>query len=216
MIAIIDYGMGNLNSVAKAFAHVAPDAEIRITDDAAVIDAATHIVLPGQSAMPDTMAALNVSGLRDATMQAAQSGRPFLGVCLGLQMLFAHSEEGDTPALGLAPGRVVRFARSLHTEAGEILKVPHMGWNAVDIPAAQIAHPLWAGIASGSAFYFAHSYFCIPENTHDVAGTANYPAPFCVAYGQRNVFAVQFHPEKSSAAGLQLLKNFTLWNPSSF
>ena len=212
MIAIIDYGMGNLNSVAKALVHVAPDANIKIVSSARDIAAADRVVLPGQAAMPDTMRALRESGLLEATIAAVKT-KPMMGMCLGLQMLFDHSEEGDTPCLGIFRGRVVRFANAHTDENGAQLKVPHMGWNPVQIPAAQKGHFLWNIVPENSAFYFANSYFCVPENEAGVAGTANYPQPFCVAYAQDNVFAVQFHPEKSSHAGLQLLKNFTNWNP---
>jgi imidazole glycerol-phosphate synthase subunit HisH len=211
MLAIIDYGMGNLNSVAKAFAHVAPQLEVRITSDAREIARAQRVVLPGQAAMPDTMRALRETGMLEATRTAHASGKPFLGVCLGLQLLFDHSEEGNCPALGFFPGHVRRFANPLQDTDGRTLKVPHMGWNAVFQPTAQMSHPCWHGIPSGSAFYFANSYFVEPAATDCVAGTANYPAPFCVAFAHGNVFAVQFHPEKSAAHGLQLLKNFTHW-----
>jgi imidazole glycerol-phosphate synthase subunit HisH len=210
-LAIIDYGMGNLNSVAKAIAHVAPNENIVIATTAAEVTRADRVVLPGQAAMPDTIRAMRETGMLDATIAAHQSGKPFFGMCLGLQMMFDHSDEGDTPCLGLYRGRVVRFPSPHVDEAGQPLKVPHMGWNAVKIPAAQSAHPVWQGIADESAFYFANSYYSVPQREAGVAGIAHYPAPFCVAFAQDNVFAVQFHPEKSAHAGLQLLKNFTDW-----
>jgi imidazole glycerol-phosphate synthase subunit HisH len=214
-LAIIDYGMGNLNSVAKALVHVAPNATVKIVASASEIKAADRVILPGQAAMPDTMRALRDSGLLEATITAVKT-KPMMGMCLGLQMLFDHSDEGNTPCLGVFRGNVVRFPNPHSDEAGNPLKVPHMGWNAVTfgstLPAAQNRHVLWQNIAENSAFYFANSYFCVPENAAAVAGTANYPNPFCVAYAQDNVFAVQFHPEKSSHAGLQLLKNFIDWN----
>jgi imidazole glycerol-phosphate synthase subunit HisH len=212
MIAIIDYGMGNLNSVAKALVHVAPNANVKIVASASEIKAADRIVLPGQAAMPDTMRALRESGLLEATVAAVKT-KPMIGMCLGLQMLFDHSDEGDTRCLGVFRGKTVRFPNPHKDEAGEPLKVPHMGWNSIAIPAGQKSHFLWQNIPENSAFYFANSFYCVPENIAAVAGTANYPKPFCVAYAQDNVFAVQFHPEKSSHAGLQLLKNFTNWNP---
>lgn len=221
-VAIIDYGMGNLNSVAKAFVHVAPNARIQIVDTPAALATADRVVLPGQAAMPDTMRALRESGMFEATVTALKS-KPMMGMCLGLQMLFDHSEEGDaqgTPCLGIFRGRVVRFPVHHRDSEGNLLKVPHMGWNAVTqaknrqkIPTAQLSHPLWRNIADESAFYFANSYYCVPESAESVAGIAHYPQPFCVAYGHENIFAVQFHPEKSSHAGLQLLTNFIHWNP---
>jgi imidazole glycerol-phosphate synthase subunit HisH len=208
-LAIIDYGMGNLNSVAKAFTHIAPDADVRIATTAADVARADRIVLPGQAAMPDSMKALHASGLFDATVNALKT-KPSFGMCLGLQMLFDHSDEGDTPCLHRFPGRAVRFPLDHRDHDGTRLKVPHMGWNAVQ---RTIAHPLWRGIENGSAFYFANSYICEPAHQAGVAGVAHYPHPFCVAYGQENVFAVQFHPEKSALAGLTLLQNFLLWEP---
>ncbi len=210
-IAIVDYGMGNLRSVAKAFAHVAPDQRVLITADAAEIANAERVVLPGQAAMPESMVALNASGLREVLLKASKT-RPFFGVCLGLQMLFETTEEGATAALGYLPGRSVRFPKTHHDHDGSTLKVPHMGWNQVNFPAHARAHPGWAGVADGSAFYFAHSYYAIPAENTMVAATAEYPDPICVAAAQGNIFAVQFHPEKSADAGLRVLKNFSTWN----
>ena len=212
-IAIVDYGMGNLRSVAKAFSHVAPDRRVLITADAKEIASAERVVLPGQAAMPESMAALNASGLRDVLLTASKN-RPFFGVCLGLQMLFETTEEGDTPALGYLPGRSVRFPKLHHDHDGSSLKVPHMGWNQVNFPAHARTHPCWAGVPDGSAFYFAHSYYAIPADNAVVAGTADYPEPICVAAARGNIFAVQFHPEKSADAGLRVLKNFSTWNGS--
>lgn len=212
-IAIVDYGMGNLRSVAKAFSHVAPDRRVLITADAKEIASAERVVLPGQAAMPESMAALNASGLRDVLLTASKN-RPFFGVCLGLQMLFETTEEGDTPALGYLPGRSVRFPKLHHDHDGSSLKVPHMGWNQVNFPAHARTHPCWAGVPDGSAFYFAHSYYAIPADNTVVAGTADYPDPICVAAARGNIFAVQFHPEKSADAGLRVLKNFSTWNGS--
>ncbi|MBL8311094.1 MAG: imidazole glycerol phosphate synthase subunit HisH [Burkholderiales bacterium] len=210
-IAIVDYGMGNLRSVAKAFAHVAPDQRVMITSNAEEIAAADRVVLPGQAAMPESMAALNASGLRDV-LWAASKDRPFFGVCLGLQMLFESTEEGDILALGYLPGRCVRFPRQHRDHDGGALKVPHMGWNPVSFPAHAREHPCWAGVSEGSAFYFAHSFYAVPTQNALVAATANYPDPVCVAAARANLFAVQFHPEKSADAGLRVLKNFSTWN----
>ena len=208
-IAVVDYGMGNLRSVAKALAHVAPDASIAVSGEPAAIRHARRVVLPGQAAMPDTMAALDASGLRDVVV-ACLADRPFLGVCLGLQMLFEASEEGATPGLGILPGRVRRFREeALVLPGGERLKVPHMGWSRVE---RTRAHPLWAGIGDGERFYFAHSYYPEPADPALTAGTAAYPAPFTCAIARANIFAVQFHPEKSQRAGLRLLANFVAWD----
>ncbi|MEO8134377.1 MAG: imidazole glycerol phosphate synthase subunit HisH [Betaproteobacteria bacterium] len=211
-LAIVDYGMGNLRSVHKALQHVAPDLSIEITADAQAVKDAIRVVVPGQSAMPETMAALNASGLREAVLEAARN-KPFLGICLGLQMLFDLSEEGATPCLGLYPGNVVRFDPALmHDAAGRRLKVPHMGWS----PVSQTrVHSLWEGIPDQTRFYFAHSYFPVSANADLIAGTVDYPdasAPFTCAIGRDTLFAVQFHPEKSATAGLKLLANFVSWN----
>ena len=212
-IAIVDYGMGNLRSVHKALQHVAPERSIEITADADTVHAAARVVVPGQSAMPDTMAALSASGLREAVIDAART-KPFLGFCLGLQMLFEVSEEGPTPCLGLFGGRVVRFDPArMHDDAGNAQKVPHMGWS----PVRHVRdHALWRGIPDGTRFYFAHSYYPVPDDPTLATGTVDYPnrsVPFTCAIGRDTLFAVQFHPEKSSSAGLQLLANFVSWNP---
>ena len=208
-IAVVDYGMGNLRSVAKALAHVAPDEHIVVTADPQVIRAADRVVLPGQSAMPDCMRCLDASGL-SAVVQEAAATRPFLGICLGLQMLFQSSEEGPTPGLGVLAGRVVRFRdAAMQLPSGVRLKVPHMGWS----PVRQARpHPLWAGIADGTRFYFAHSYHPAPEDRAVIAGTADYPTAFTCAIARANIFATQFHPEKSHRAGLRLLANFVAWD----
>jgi len=208
-IAVVDYGMGNLRSVAKALRHVAPGHDIVVTSDAAAIAAAERVVLPGQSAMPDCIRMLDASGLREAVVAAA-SDRPFLGICLGLQMLFDASAEGPTDCLAMLRGRVVRFAD--HLAAGhDRLKVPHMGWNRV----RQVRpHPLWEGIDDDSRFYFAHSYYPAPLDDGIVAGETRYPLPFTCAIARDNIFATQFHPEKSHHAGLRLLANFVHWHVS--
>jgi glutamine amidotransferase len=206
---VIDYGMGNLRSVAKALRHVAPDRTIVVSDDPATIAAAERVVLPGQSAMPDCMQCLNDSGLREVVEQVALD-RPFLGICLGLQMLFDTSDEGPTPGLGVLPGRVVRFdPEALARGKGERLKVPHMGWSPVD---RVRPHPLWQGIDDHDRFYFAHSYFPVAADPGIVAATVDYPTAFTCAIARANIFAVQFHPEKSHRSGLQLLSNFVGWD----
>lgn len=209
-VAIIDYGMGNLRSVAKAVEHVAPGRKIVVTADPAAVAAAERVVFPGQGAMPDCMRELELRGLRAAVLAAAAS-KPFLGICIGQQMLFAHSEEGDVPGLGILPGEVVRFPAARMVAAdGCRLKVPHMGWNEV---LQRAAHPLWAGIPDGERFYFVHSYFVAPTDPALVAAETDYGLRFTSAVARDNIFAVQFHPEKSAHAGLQLLANFMSWAP---
>ncbi len=209
MVVVVDYGMGNLRSVAKALKFVAPEAEVVITADAQVIRQADRIVLPDQSAMPDCMRCLADSGLSNVLREAIAE-RPFLGICLGLQMLFDVSEEGPTRGLSIMHGRVVRFRDEAMVDAhGARLKVPHMGWNRVR---QAMPHPLWAGIPDDSRFYFAHSYYPEPADPSVVAGEASYPAPFTCAVARANIFATQFHPEKSHRAGLKLLANFVAWN----
>ena len=194
--------MGNLRSVSKALEHVAPSAEVLATADPAVIRSAERVVVPGQGAMPDCMRQLAASGAREAVIEAA-GAKPFLGICIGLQMLFERGEEGDTRGLGLLPGNVPRFRVSG-------LKIPHMGWNEV---LQQRRHALWAGIADRSRFYFVHSYFPAPRDAGVTAATCVYGMPFTCAVARDNIFAVQFHPEKSQSAGLQLLSNFVRWRP---
>jgi len=201
-IAVVDYGMGNLRSVSKALEHVAPRATIAVTADAEVIRAAERVVVPGQGALPDCMRNLAASGARDAVLEAL-AAKPYLGICLGLQMLFEHGEEGDTPALGVFAGRVPRFASTP-------LKIPHMGWNEV---LQENAHPVWAGISDRSRFYFVHSYYPAPADRTLSAARCVYGVPFTCAVARDNIFAVQFHPEKSQSAGLQLLSNFVRWRP---
>ena len=208
-IAIVDYGMGNLHSVAKALEHVAPRASVSVTNDPDVIAKAGRVVFPGQGAMPDCMRELDARGLRQAVLEAAQN-KPFLGICMGLQLLFEFSEEGNVTGIGLLPGRVLRFPHEAMVDAqGQKLKVPHMGWNQVY---RSMEHPLWAGIADGSRFYFVHSYYVEAGNPDLVAAFTVYPFPFTSAVARDNIFAVQFHPEKSQAAGLALLGNFVLWD----
>jgi imidazole glycerol-phosphate synthase subunit HisH len=202
-ISIVDYGMGNLRSVQKALQHVAPEARVEITSDPQRVRDSDRVVFPGQGAMPDCMRSLRDSGLGDAVGEAAR-GKPFLGLCIGQQMLFEHSAEGDTPGLALVAGRVKGFAR----RPG--LKIPHMGWNEV----RQVApHALWRGIDDGARFYFVHSFYCEPAERAVAAGETDYPDAFTSAIARDNIFATQFHPEKSSAAGLALLRNFAHWDP---
>lgn len=230
MIAIIDYGMGNLRSVEQALSHVAPDVEVVVTDDAKVIAQAERVVFPGQGAMPDCMRELAARGLREAVLDAAHT-KPFLGICIGLQMLFEHSAEGDVAGLGLLKGEVLRFPHPLLDAQGCKLKVPHMGWNQVHrieptvsplLPSPTsgrggegegIFHPLWAGIEQDARFYYVHSYYVVPQNSALIQATSDYPQPFVCAVARDNLFAVQFHPEKSHVAGLKLLQNFVQWKP---
>ncbi|HET9650795.1 MAG TPA: imidazole glycerol phosphate synthase subunit HisH [Usitatibacter sp.] len=207
-IAIVDYGMGNLRSVEKALSHVAPQAEVRITADPQAIRRADRVVFPGQGAMPDCMRSLSESGAGEAVAEAART-RPFLGMCIGQQMLFERSEEGDTPGLAILKGRVVGFPVTDERRAAGY-KVPHMGWNEV----WQVKpHALWNGIADGSRFYFVHSFYCAPAERDAAAGETRYPDAFTSAIARDNIFATQFHPEKSSVAGLTLLRNFAHWDP---
>ena len=205
-IAVVDYGMGNLRSVSKALEHVAPEATVIVTARPDEVRAADRVVVPGQGAMPDCMRELHAKGLAEAVLEATRT-RPFLGICIGMQMLFEHGEEGDTPGLGVLGGTVPRFAPSPH---GQRLKVPHMGWNEV----FQIRpHPLWEGIGDASRFYFVHSFYPAPRETSVTAGQCVYGVRFTCAVARDNLFAVQFHPEKSQSAGLQLLHNFVHWRP---
>ncbi|MDP2852526.1 MAG: imidazole glycerol phosphate synthase subunit HisH [Gallionella sp.] len=209
-VVVVDYGMGNLRSVAKAIEHVAPQAEVRVSSDAAEIAAADRVVVPGQGAMPDCMRELAARGLREAVVRAAAE-KPFLGICVGLQMLFGHAEEGDVMGLEILPGRVPRFPRAaMVAPDGTRLKVPHMGWNQVQ---QAEAHPLWEGIEDGARFYFVHSYYVEPQSPELIAGSTHYGIPFTSAVARANIFAVQFHPEKSAQDGLRLLANFMRWNP---
>ncbi|MDR0716248.1 MAG: imidazole glycerol phosphate synthase subunit HisH [Azoarcus sp.] len=207
-VAIIDYGMGNLRSVAKAIERVAPDLDVEITADPARVAAAGRVVFPGQGAMPDCMRELDRRGLRPAVLDAA-AAKPFLGICIGLQMLFGHSDEGDVPCLGIFAGEVARFGADMTGADGARLKVPHMGWNEVW---RRRPHPLWEGIPDGERFYFVHSYHVRPAAAL-VAAETDYGERFTSAVERTNIFAIQFHPEKSAQAGLRLLSNFIHWAP---
>ncbi|SDV51278.1 imidazole glycerol phosphate synthase subunit HisH [Chitinasiproducens palmae] len=209
-IAIVDYGMGNLRSVSQALQHAAPEASVSIVSSPQAIADAHRVVLPGQGAMPDCMRCLHESGLFDAVI-AASRDKPLLGVCVGEQMLFDASDEGDTPGLGLLPGRVVRFdLAEQRQDDGSRFKVPQMGWNRVR---QARPHPLWDGIADDAYFYFVHSYYAVPADPAHTVGETDYGRPFTSAVAAGNVFATQFHPEKSAEAGLRLYRNFVDWQP---
>lgn len=208
-LAIIDYGMGNLHSIAKAVEHVARDTRIHISADPAAILAADRVIFPGVGAIGHCMQELQRTGL-DAVIREVAGSRPLLGVCLGMQALMEHSEEnGGTDCLGLIPGRVTRFATDMPDPlTGASLKVPHMGWNAV----YHSEHPMWSDIPQDERFYFVHSYYVTPARVEDRAGVCRYGIDFTSAVAHANLFAVQFHPEKSQHAGLQLLANFLQWD----
>jgi glutamine amidotransferase len=209
-IVVVDYGMGNLRSVWQALVRVAEGRQVVVSADAEVVRAAERVVFPGQGAMPDCMREIEVRGLRTAVLEAARN-KPFLGICIGQQMLFEHSEEGDVAGLGVIPGRVRRFpGRQMFDAAGQRLKVPHMGWNEVW---QTRDHPLFTGIADGARMYFVHSYFVVPADEACIVGTTDHGIPFTSAVARDNIFAIQCHPEKSSPAGLVMLANFVAWKP---
>jgi glutamine amidotransferase len=228
-VAVVDYGMGNLRSVSQALAHVAQGAgfEVIVTSRAQDVLDADRVVLPGQGAMPDCMRELDESGLRQAVLHAA-AHKPLFGVCVGMQMLLDRSEEGPagvgTPGLGLIGGEVIKFdlAGRLQPD-GSRFKVPQMGWNEVHqgscqsssaMPAgSQQRHALWADIADGAYFYFVHSFYAKPSDARNTAGEADYGGRFTAAVARDNIFATQFHPEKSADQGLALYRNFLHWNP---
>ena len=209
-IVVVD-GLGNLRSVAQALRAAAPEADILVSNNAADIDAADRIVLPGQGAMRDCMRSLRESGAEEALLRAVKT-RPVMGVCVGEQMLFDESEENEgTPGLGLLPGRVVRFQLDGKLQAdGSRFKVPQMGWNRVR---QTRAHPLWEGVEDGSYFYFVHSYYAAPDDPADTIGEADYGGMYTCAVARDNLVATQFHPEKSAAVGLRLYRNFIHWKP---
>jgi len=215
-VAVVDYGSGNLRSVSQAVIHVAAQAEVevKITASAQGVLDADRVVLPGQGHMGDCMRELAASGLLDAVLHAA-ANKPLFGVCVGMQMLLERSEEGPTDGLGLLPGEVVRFQLEGRLQPdGSRFKVPQMGWNQVFHASAQgTAHPVWAGIPDGAWFYFVHSYYARPTQAAHVAGETDYGGRFASAIARDNIFATQFHPEKSADQGLALYRNFLHWNP---
>ena len=211
-VAVVDYGMGNLRSVSQAVRHAADQAgvEVFVTSDPEVVRRATRVVLPGQGAMPDCMRELRDSGLQASVLEAAAS-KPLFGVCVGMQMLLSRSEEGPTDGLGLIPGEVVKFdlAGRLQPD-GSRFKVPQMGWNQVR---QSLAHAMWAGVPDQAYFYFVHSFYARPAEARHAVGEADYGAPFAAVIARDNLFATQFHPEKSADHGLHLYRNFLHWNP---
>ncbi len=211
-VAVVDYGMGNLRSVTNAVVAAAQGTGIDVVwaRTPQEVMAAQRVVLPGQGAMRDCMRELNDSGMHADVLHAA-AHKPLMGVCVCMQMQLYSSEEGDTPGLGLIAGRVKKFDLAGRLQAdGSRFKVPQMGWNAV---AQSQAHPVWAGVPDGSYFYFVHSYYAQPSDARHTAGQADYGAPFAAAIARDNIFATQFHPEKSAAQGLALYRNFLQWNP---
>lgn len=207
-VAVIDYGMGNLHSIEKALQHAAPGVDVQIVSDTNAIHQADRIVFPGVGAIRDCMLALDESDLSEVIKDVAKT-KPFLGVCLGMQALLTDSEENNRiKCLDVFKGHVEHFSKEMLDAKGERLKIPHMGWNQV----AQKKHPLWKGIPQNSRFYFVHSYYVKPDDEQDSIATTEYPQKFTSALAKDNLFAVQFHPEKSQTVGLQLLKNFLTWD----
>jgi len=204
MIAIIDYGIGNLRSVHNAVSFISPQTKSIVTSDPDVVAKADKVIFPGQGAMPDCVLQLDKRGLKESVIEAAKQ-KPFLGICLGLQMLFETSEEGNVSGFGLLPGTVKRF----QLNKNERIKIPHMGWNKVLL---SNPHPMWNKIDSDSRFYFVHSFYAEVKDKSLVMATSSHGEKFTCAIAKDNIFAVQFHPEKSSELGLQLLNNFISWN----
>ncbi len=222
-VVVVDYGMGNLRSVANAVQVAAQgtDFEVCISSVPEAVRAAERVVLPGQGAMPDCMRELQQSGLRQSVLEAAHS-KPLFGVCVGMQMLLDHSDEGrkddggrGTPGLGLIAGEVRRFELAGRRQPdGSRYKVPQMGWNQVfQSPGAAAPHSLWAGVPEASYFYFVHSFYAKPSDARHTVGEADYGGRFTAAIARDNIFATQFHPEKSALHGLALYRNFLGWNP---
>jgi glutamine amidotransferase len=215
-VAVVDYGMGNLRSVSQAVMHVAAGSgvEVVVTQRPEEVFAAERVVLPGQGAMRDCMRELRESGLQDAVLHAA-ANKPLFGVCVGMQMLLDHSEEQDTPGLGLIPGRVKRFDLAGQRQPdGSRYKVPQMGWNRVQQALnGETRHALWAGVPDNAWFYFVHSFYAEPSDPRHSAGRTDYGTRFTAALARDNIFATQFHPEKSAADGLTLYRNFLNWKP---
>ena len=215
-VAVLDYGMGNLRSVSQALRAAAAGTghQVLVTQRPEEVRAAERLVLPGQGAMPDCMRELRASGLLAAVLEAAAS-KPLFGVCVGMQMLLDHSAEGDTPGLGLIGGEVLKFAlRGQLQPDGSRYKVPQMGWNQVyHRGLTSSPHPVWGDIPDGSYFYFVHSFYAKPSDTRNTVGQTDYGQPFCSALARDNLFATQFHPEKSASHGLSLYRNFLHWSP---
>ncbi|MCW5661793.1 MAG: imidazole glycerol phosphate synthase subunit HisH [Burkholderiaceae bacterium] len=213
-VGVVDHGMGNLRSVAQAVKHVAAgtDWEVVIASRPEQVASADRVVLPGQGAMRDCMRELETTGLKPAVLEAVRR-KPLMGVCVGMQMLLDHSEEQDTPGLGLIPGRVVRFRLEGRFQSdGSHFKLPQMGWNQVrQRPGA--SHPMWRDVPDESYFYFLHSYYAIPSDECHSAADSDYGGRFTCAVARDNIFATQFHPEKSATHGLTLYRNFLAWTP---
>lgn len=216
LVAVVDYGMGNLRSVAQAVLAASTDSafDVIICSKPDLVRKADRVVLPGQGAMPDCMRELRDSGLLESVLEAAQS-KPMFGVCVGMQMLLDHSAEGDTPGLGLIPGEVLRFDLAGRQQSdGSRYKVPQMGWNQVwQTGVDQKAHPMWNGIPDGTSFYFVHSFYARPSHTRHSVGQTDYGVLFSSAIARDNIFATQFHPEKSADHGIALYRNFLTWAP---
>jgi glutamine amidotransferase len=209
VIAVIDYGMGNLHSVASALNHVAPDQEVIVTSDPAKVASADRVIFPGVGAIRDCMGEIKRLGFDKLLREQIATGKPVLAICVGMQALMDHSEENNgVDCIGLVAGNVKFFGDQHKDSAGNHLKVPHMGWNQVH----HDDHPLWENIPQDSRFYFVHSFYILLKDQSLVAATCDYGLQFHAALANKNLFAVQFHPEKSHTAGLQLLKNFTNWN----
>ncbi|WP_369799011.1 imidazole glycerol phosphate synthase subunit HisH [Caenimonas sp. SL110] len=211
-VAVVDYGMGNLRSVAQAVMHVAQDSgyQVLVTSRPDEVRAAERVVLPGQGAMPDCMRELRDSGLKESVLEAAAT-KPLMGVCVGMQMMLDRSHEGPTDGLGLIHGEVLKFDLQGRLQAdGSRFKVPQMGWNQVY---QAVPHPIWAGVPDASYFYFVHSFYARPSDARHSVGEADYGGRFTAAIARDNIFATQFHPEKSSDQGLTLYRNFLHWTP---
>ncbi|MCF8208425.1 MAG: imidazole glycerol phosphate synthase subunit HisH [Rhodoferax sp.] len=215
-VAVVDYGMGNLRSVSQAMCAAAAGSgfEVLITSEPDQVQSSERVVLPGQGAMPDCMRELRDSGLLGSVLEAAAC-KPLFGVCVGMQMLLDHSAEGDTPGLGLIHGEVIKFELAGRLQPdGSRYKVPQMGWNQVHpVRSTGVRHPVWGDVPDGSFFYFVHSYFAIPSDARHSAGDTDYGGRFSSAIARDNIFATQFHPEKSAEHGLSLYRNFLQWNP---
>jgi imidazole glycerol-phosphate synthase subunit HisH len=208
-VAVIDYGMGNLHSVKSALEHVAPEQNVVVTSDPAVVAAADRVIFPGVGAIRDCMGEINRLGFGQLLREQVATGKPVLGICVGMQALMDHSEEnGGVDCIGILAGQVKYFGEHHKDAAGNPLKVPHMGWNQVH----HNNHPLWADIPQDARFYFVHSFYVHAADENLVAATCEYGVKFHTALTRNNLFAVQFHPEKSHTAGLQLLKNFLQWD----